>query len=82
MTPLEIKILLMRQLGTAAPISTLARVYAETHGVDGSFDCLRKQFSMCVNKVRIYPHLQQFIADVVGKPVEQLFGAKPRRKAA
>ncbi len=76
---MEIKILLMR--GGHTPISALARKYAQKIGGQHNLESLRKQFSMCINGEREYPHLQQFIADTVDKPVEQLFGKRSRKAA-
>lgn len=79
-TPLEIKISLMRKGKT---ISGMARKFAECLPVERrNLESLRKQFSMCINGEREYPHLRKFVADELCKTVEQLFVSKNRRKAA
>jgi hypothetical protein len=78
MTPLEIKILIWKK---GLNISVIARRYVAHIGGRANFASIRKQFSMCVNGERTYPHLQQFIAREVERPVEQLFPQR-RRKAA
>ena len=69
MSPLEIKILLMRRGKT---ISGLAR----------KFGCYREELSMCIRQVREYPRLRQKLANELEIPVEQLFGEENRWKAA
>jgi hypothetical protein len=84
MTPLKIKILLLKKQKN---ITGMARAYALRKGIDlnsdspNKLDSLRKQFSMCVNGDREYPDLQEFIAEELETPVEQLFPQR-RRKAA
>jgi len=69
MSPLEIKILLLRHGKT---ISELAR----------NFGCFREELSMCIRQVREYPRLRRQLSNELGMTVEQLFGADTRRKAA
>lgn len=69
MSPIEIKVLLLRR---GKSIAGLAR----------KFDCFREQLSMCIRQVREYPHLRQLLADELDMSVEQLFGESKKKKAA
>lgn len=69
MTPLEIRIELMRRGLTIT-------------GLAEEFDCYRQQLSMLINGRRVYPALRARLAAKLGFSVEQLFGADSRRKAA
>lgn len=63
-------------------ISYLARKRKTQMRSQISFEVLRKQLSMCIQGEREYQHLQQFIADELQKPVEQLFVKRKISKAA
>lgn len=69
MSPIEIKVLLLRR---GLTISGLAE----------EFGCYRQELSMLINGRRIYPHLRELLAQKLGYTVEQLFGTNSRRKAA
>lgn len=77
MTPIEIKILLMRH---GKSINSIARHYSQTTG-NHNLESIRKRFSMCIHREREYPELRRFIANEIGKSVEQLFGKHPRKAA-
>jgi hypothetical protein len=70
MTPVDRKILLLKKGKT---ISGLARLRKSQTRSQASVDVIRKQLSMCINGERKYVALQEFIANELGKPVEQLF---------
>ena len=74
MNPLDIKVELMR-LGKGN-LAALAREFERRLGKT----VRREEVSMCVNQLRQYPLLQALIAEIIGKPREQVFG-KTRRAA-
>jgi hypothetical protein len=67
MTPIEIKIMLLRR---GRSIAELAR----------QFDCRREELSMCINQLRVYPKLRVLLAAELGLSVEQLFGTQMKRR--
>lgn len=69
MSPLEIKILVMRKFGTITACAA-------------ALGCYREQLSMCINGPREYPTLRLKLADVLEMTVEQLFGSNASQKAA
>lgn len=68
MTPIEIRILLLR-LGLTI------------QGLADEFGCYRQELSMMINGRRIYPQLREKLAHKLGYSVEQLFGNEFRKAA-
>lgn len=68
MSPIEIKVLLLRR---GLTISGLAE----------EFGCFRQQLSMLINGRRWYPRLAALLAKKLGCTVEQLFGEKGQKAA-
>ena len=60
-------------------IAELAREYEREN--PGS-KCSREQMSMCINGLRDYPELEEFLANKFGKTVKQLFGPKEKDQKA
>ncbi len=69
MSPIEIKVLLLRRGLTVT-------------GLADEFRCYRQELSMLINGRRVYPQLREKLARKLGYTVEQLFGNHNRRKAA
>ena len=69
MSPIEIKILLIRRGLTIT-------------GLADRFDCYREQLSMCIRQVRVYPELRKKLAKELGLSVGDLFGSREDHKAA
>lgn len=69
MTPIEIKVLLLRRGLTIS-------------GLADEFGCYRQELSMLINGRRVYAHLREKLARKLGYTVEQLFGPNNGRKAA
>ncbi len=64
-------------------IAGMARKYSmRLPKAQRNLESLRKQFSMCINGDRDYPHLHAFIASELDEPVEQLFGSEATQAAA
>ncbi len=63
-------------------IESIADLAREYERLNPGLACSREQMSMCINGLREYPELQEFLAAKFNKSVEQLFGKKKTRKAA
>ncbi|OLE52649.1 MAG: hypothetical protein AUG51_16900 [Acidobacteria bacterium 13_1_20CM_3_53_8] len=68
MSPIEIRVLLLRQGLTI-------------EGLAQEFGCYRQQLSMTINRRRVYPHLRAKLAKKLGLTIEQLFGEQSRKAA-
>jgi len=68
MSPIEIKILLLRRGLTIS-------------GLAAEFGCFRQELSMMINGKRVYARLREKFAQKLGYTVEQLFGSETRKAA-
>lgn len=71
------------------PLQLKFLIYERGYSIQRMADeigCFREELSMTIRRVRTYPRIRLAVADLLGRPVEELFGETPtegrRQRAA